>query len=113
MHRIGTLLAMIFATCYLSSGVAGEADPRWYACEVSNDCAWLIGEGGWPVAVRASNTPEYREWAQSQAPFTTYFTPADCFVSDQDFEKYLYQSRSQVACADRRCVLNLEPKCTK
>lgn len=113
MRRIGILFATSFAVCCLTSGVAGEADPRWYACEVSDDCEWLIGEGGWPVAVRASSTQDYREWAQSQAPFTTYLMPADCFDSDEQFETYLQQSKTRVACVEQRCLLDMEPKCTK
>ena len=113
MHRIDFLFATFFILSCLSSGVSGETNPRWRACETPDDCEWMIGEGGWPVAVRASSTRAYREWVDSQAPFTTYFMPGDCFVSDEEFKNYLDRSKSRVACVERRCLLEIEPRCTK
>lgn len=119
MCRYRFLFATISAICSLTSGFADDAknsrvtDVHWYACEASDDCAWVIGEGGWPVAVRASSALAFREWVRSQAPFTTYFTPGDCFGRDEEFELYALESKSRVACVDRRCALEVEPKCTK
>ena len=119
MFRLRILFPMILAICFSASGFADEADissradAHWYACEVSDDCAWLMGEGGWPVAVRASSAQAYRERVHSQAPFTTYFMPGDCFVSDEEFNAYVRISESRVSCEDRRCSLDIHPECTK
>ena len=113
------LFATIFAICFMASGFADDArishvvGANWYACEDVNNCAWVIGEGGWPVAVGKSSVPAYLEWVQSQAPFTTYFTPEDCFEKDEEFEAYVLQSKSRVSCAARHCALATEPVCTR
>ncbi len=119
MYRHWNLFATVLVICSSAIGYADEArissvvDAHWYACEAPDDCAWLMGEGGWPVAVRASSTQAYREWVHSQAPFTTYFMPGDCFVSDEEFKAYVLQSKSRISCEGRRCSLDIDPKCTK
>ena len=113
------LLLTIVATCLSSggfadtSGASRSSHRNWYACEASTDCTWLIGEGGWPTAVRADSAQAYRRWVESQAPFTTYFMPGDCFSRGGEFEDYVLRSKSGVACADRSCKLTTEPECTK
>jgi hypothetical protein len=65
------------------------------------------------VAVRADSAQEYHHWVKSQAPFTSYFTPGDCFESDDEFQAFALESKSRVLCADRRCTLDVAPSCTK
>lgn len=113
------LLTTIFAICFSSNCYADKAGPSqfsgvdWYACETPTDCKWLIGEGGWPTAVRADSAQAYRQWVESQAPFTTYFMPGDCFSRGEEFEDYVLRSKSRVACVERLCKLAAEPECTK
>lgn len=117
VYRI--LSATVSATFLVTSAFADGArtsmggDARWYACEAAAHCQWTIGEGGWPVAVRADSAQEYHHWVKSQAPFTSYFTPGDCFKSDDEFQAFALESRSRMLCTDRRCTLDVAPSCTK
>ncbi len=119
MWKYRYVLATFLAIGSTTNGLAGDSDDSrgvdatWYACDASTDCAWTIGEGGWPVAVRTSSVSAYASWARSQAPFTTYFMPGDCFEGDEEFEAYVLRSRSAVSCVDRHCTLETEPNCTK
>ena len=119
MFKHRNLFATALVICASTNGWADEAsnsfvaDAHWYACEAQTDCAWVIGEGGWPAAVRASNAQAYREWVHSQAPFTTYFMPGDCFNNDEEFKAYVLQSKSRISCKDRHCSLEVTPKCTR
>ena len=85
----------------------------WNACRILDDCTWSLGEGGWPAAVNAAGLPAYQEWVRSQAPFTTYFMPGDCFAYNDEFEAYLSRTKSSVACVAGSCVLETEPSCTR
>ena len=107
-----TVYVLTAGTADLARGSDGP-DERWFACEAPEHCAWTIGEGGWPVAVRADSVEAYRDWARTQAPFTTYFTPGDCFEREADFEAYARRSRSRVTCDDRRCTIAIEPRCNR
>jgi hypothetical protein len=89
------------------------ASTDWRACRVATDCTWTIGAGGWPVAVRGENVSVHRDWIESQAPFTTYWMPGDCFARTEQFEAYVARSRSSVACLGGACALALEPICTR
>lgn len=113
MNSRRIVLTVSLVLSCLSRGVTGEADPLWYACETVDECQWLIGEGGWPVAVRADSAQPYLEWVQTRAPFTTYFMPGDCFVSDEQFKNYLNESRTRVKCVERQCSLGIRPRCAK
>lgn len=113
------LAACLVAVASLTSGHAdggrgsGSPDEGWYACEISADCASVSGEGGWPVAVRATRAAEYLEWVRSRASFTSYFTPGDCFAKAEEFEAYVSLSRSDLSCVEHRCSLGSQPACTK
>lgn len=113
------LCATVCTLALSASGFADDApgsggpDAQWYVCDAPEHCAWTIGEGGWPVAVRTESVQAYREWVRSRAPFTTYFAPGDCFMSDDAFQAYARESKSRVMCAGRRCALAIEPHCTK
>ena len=74
---------------------------------------WVLGEGGWPTAVNGSRRTTYLEWVASQAPFTTYFTPSDCFVSEREIEEFEGESREALACSGGRCIIALEQRCTR
>ena len=119
MCRYRYLFATILAVCFSGSshadkaGTSRSAGADWYACEATADCAWSLGEGGWPTAVRGENAQAYRKWVDSQAPFTTYFMPGDCFNRDDEFVDYILRSKSAVTCVERLCKLDVEPECTK
>jgi len=95
-------------------GAGGPSDDtaEWLSCRVGADCNWLIGEGGWPVAVNRARTQDYQAWVHSQAPFTTYYTPSDCFAHGEEFDDYSARSEGAVACAAGSCRIDLEPGCT-
>lgn len=105
------LVAAVTATFLFTSVIAD--DERWYACDATVHCEWVIGEGGWPVAVRADSVQAYSQWVRSQAPFTSYFTPGDCFESEAEFQTFVLESKSRMVCADRRCTLDIAPACTR
>jgi len=86
------------------------ADP-WRACSEPADCSWTLGGGGWPTAVNVEQVSAHRDWVDSQAPFTTYHMPGDCFGSTQAFEAYVAHSRSTVVCRAGACGLAIEPTC--
>ena len=67
----------------LADGARGAA-AKWHACQVAADCTWTLGEGGWPAAVSGSSVSAHQEWVESQAPFTTYFMPGDCFAHSEE-----------------------------
>ena len=94
-------------------GPAQDEVQSWHTCRVAADCIWTIGAAGWPVAVNAAALPAYHEWIQSQAPFTTYFMPGDCFAHDGEFEAYVSRTESSVVCVDEACALEVDPNCTK
>lgn len=105
------LVAAVTATFLFTSVIAD--DERWYACDATVHCEWVIGEGGWPVAVRADSVQAYSQWVRSQAPFTSYFTPGDCFKSEAELQAFVLESKSRMVCADRRCTLDIAPACTR
>jgi hypothetical protein len=91
----------------------GGTPGSWQACSVAADCVWTIGEAGWPTAVSRVRESDYLDWVASRAPFTTYFTPDDCFVEPAEFSSYVSRSRSSVACQAGICTLGVEPRCTR
>jgi len=109
MYRI--LVATAYAAFLLTSALAD--DERWYACEEAVQCEWVIGEGGWPAAVRTDSVQAYKQWIQSQAPFTSYFTPGDCFKRDEEFQTFVLESKTRTVCTNMRCVLDIAPECTR
>jgi hypothetical protein len=119
LHHHRYLCSIVVLVCFLTSADAGEASETrdanadWYACEVSEDCSWTLGEGGWPAAVRAESISVFLEWVETRAPFTTYFMPGDCFERDEEFQDYIARSKSAVSCAHRRCALTVTPVCTR
>ena len=118
MCKYRLLLAAFLGVSSTPIGLADDSDgsrgkdATWYACDVATDCSWAIGGGGWPVAVRTSSVSAYLEWVRSQAPFTTYFMPSDCFEGDGEFEAYVVRSETAVSCAEHHCALEIEPTCT-
>ena len=112
------LVALLALSCTSGEPTARPSNPEgaaanWHACRVTVDCAWAIGGGGWPVAIHADSASAYLDWVQSQAPFTTYFIPGDCFARREEFHSYVSRSKSSVACLAGSCTLELKPKCTK
>ena len=108
------LMALLAFGCTSGEPTAPEgATTNWHACEVTADCTWAIGGGGWPVATRADSASAYLDWVQSQAPFTTYFMPGDCFARPEEFHSYVASSKSSVACLAGSCTLELKPTCAK
>ena len=119
MHYHRYLCGIVVLVCSLTCAATGgasearDASADWYACDVSGDCSWALGEGGWPAAVRAEDLSAFLEWVESRAPFTTYFMPGDCFARDEEFQAYIARSKSAVSCVHRRCTLTVTPVCSK
>jgi len=88
------------------------ADP-FRECGEPAECSWTLGGGGWPTAVNTEQVSAHRDWVESQAPFTTYHMPGDCFESPDVFEAYVARSRATVVCRAGACALAIEPTCTK
>ncbi len=86
---------------------------QWRSCEAASDCAVVIGQAGWPAAINARHELDYLGWVQSQAPFTTYFAPGDCFAEDAAFRAYVSRSESSLACTGGQCVLGVEATCAE
>ncbi|MBW2280465.1 MAG: hypothetical protein JRG76_15860 [Deltaproteobacteria bacterium] len=119
MSRALALVAATALACGWGPPPAPEGAPdgrsrpnEWSTCGIAADCTWLIGEGGWPVAVNSTRSQDYQAWVQSQAPFTTYYTPSDCFAQGREFDEYSTRSESAIACDAGRCRIDLEPACT-
>ncbi len=94
------------------TSVDGGEAVEWLSCRTLADCTWLIGEGGWPVAINRKRKDDYLAWVRSQAPFTTYYTPSDCFAHSQEFDGYTRHSQEAVRCHEGRCRIDLDPACT-
>ena len=112
------LVVLLILGCTRGVPAEQQSSPQrgiatWQACQVPADCTWTIGEAGWPAAVDTESVAAYREWVESQAAFTTYFMPGDCFVHNDEFESYVSRSKSSIACLDGACTLAIEPVCTK
>lgn len=116
-RRAAALAAVLVVGC--ASGEPVErpdevpAVASWHVCSVASDCTWTVGEGGWPAAVNAERESDYLAWVESQAPFTTYFTPDDCFLEGEELSAYVSESRSSVDCRAGSCTLTVSPHCTR
>ncbi len=122
-HRIAGfascwLVALLAAALACTSGGPGRAPfdggetVEWLSCRTAADCTWLIGEGGWPVAINRERKNDYLAWVRSQAPFTTYYAPSDCFAHSEESDDYAARSQGAVTCDAARCRIDLEPVCT-
>ena len=83
-------------------------DESWHMCVSAEQCVWVEGPGGWPDAVHKDHVKSYTGWLTLRAPYTTYFTPGDCFASTQEWDDYVAATKDRVACLAGRCRIDLE-----